>query len=371
MDNMKNEPAIDQAVDVETIDDSFPEKTDKAVLIESPEFLQWKTGFLTNRIPSLFLDKRLRILEANESFCRLFGCGEEVTDQYFTGFYASFFDEKRSSELFRAILSPSTGFMWNGRVERIGVDQLLNVSKVWVLPVSSTHQVGNVAEEALLRQPQAFCAVCLDISTEYRQLLQNTFASLLQAARLKDNDIGYHVERVNLYSRALAQDLHDRPAAIEVDQQFVESIGQVAALHDMGKIGTPDDILNKADPLENWEWEVMKEHTKNGAYILSTYPNPMASEIALRHHERWDGTGYPHGLNEKLIPMSARIVAVADVYDALRMRRPYKEGAFSHAKAVETINTERGTHFDPYVTDRFIAIADRFDEIFNGLVDPR
>jgi putative two-component system response regulator len=168
----------------------------------------------------------------------------------------------------------------------------------------------------------------------------------------------------------LAEDLNGRSEAPEVDQQFVESIAQVAALHDVGKIGTPDDILNKAGALESWEWEVMKEHTKNGAYVLGTYPNPMASEIALRHHERWDGTGYPYGLNEDLIPLSARIVAVADVYDALRMRRPYKE-ASSHAKAVEAICAERGTHFDPLVVDRFLAIADRFDEIFNGLVDPR
>jgi HD-GYP domain-containing protein (c-di-GMP phosphodiesterase class II) len=260
--------------------------------------------------------------------------------------------------------------MWNGRVERIGVDQLLNVSKIWVMPVSSTVQAGKISLQAIAERPRAFCAVCLDISTEYRQLLQNTFASLLQAARLKDNDTGFHVERVNLYARSLAEDLHGRPDAPEVDAQFVESIAQVAALHDVGKIGTPDDILNKAGKLESWEWEVMKEHTKNGAYILNTYPNPMASEIALRHHERWDGTGYPHGLNEELIPLSARIVAVADVYDALRMRRPYKE-AFSHQKALETIRAERGTHFDPYITDRFLAISDRFDEIYGGLLDTK
>ena len=206
------------------------------------------------------------------------------------------------------------------------------------------------------------------MTTEHRQLLQSTFASLLGAARLKDNDTGNHIERVNRYARALAEDLRGRPEAPEVDQQFVESIGQVAALHDMGKIGTPDDILNKAGQLESWEWEVMKQHTTNGAYILSTYPNPMASEIALRHHERWDGTGYPHGLSGDLIPLSARIVAVADVYDALRMRRPYKE-AYTHRMAMEKMRAERGTHFDPFLIDRFVAIADTFDGIFNELAD--
>ena len=368
MDDQK-EPVTDQAIDVEIMDEPASEEADLN-LRQYPELVQWRSSFLTAVIPSLFMDKSLRILEGNESFCHLFGCGDGVAGQYFTGFYASFFDDKRSSELFRAILSPATGFMWNGRVERIGVDQLLNVSKIWVMPVSSTAQAGTVALQAIGEKPRAFCAVCLDISTEYRQLLQNTFASLLQAARLKDNDTGFHVERVNLYARALAEDLHGRPGAAEVDVQFVDSIAQVAALHDVGKIGTPDDILNKAGKLESWEWEVMKEHTKNGAYILTTYPNPMASEIALRHHERWDGTGYPHGLNEELIPLSARIVAFADVYDALRMRRPYKE-AFSHQRAIETIRAERGTHFDPYITDRFLAIADRFDEIYGGLLDAK
>jgi HD-GYP domain-containing protein (c-di-GMP phosphodiesterase class II) len=366
MDNTFDEPAAENALDVESLEETVPPDTE--ALVGSSEFTDWKTNFLTDKIPSLFLDRSLKILRANDSFCRLFGCENELAGMYFTRFYGSFFDDRRSSELFRAILSPEAGFMWNGRVEKTGVDQLLNVSKVWVMPVSSTAKVGNIAAQAVMRQPRAYCAMCLDISQEYRQLLQNTFASLLKAARLKDNDTGYHVERVNLYARALAEDLLGRPETPEVDQAFVECIGQVAALHDMGKIGTPDDILNKAGPLESWEWEVMKEHTKNGAYILQTYPNPMASEIALRHHERWDGTGYPHGLNENLIPVSARIVALADVYDALRMRRPYKE-EFSHQRAVETMRAEHGTHFDPYLLDRFIAIADRLDQIFGGLVD--
>src|SRR5208337_75546 len=274
--------------------------------------------------------------------------------------FAPSFDESKSAELFRAILSPESSYTWTGRVEKIGMERLLMISKVWVVPLGDSPEAP----------PKAYGAVCLDMTAEHRQLLQSTLNSLLGAARLKDNDTGNHIERVNRYAKSLASDLMDRPGAPPVDREFVESIGLVAALHDIGKIGTPDDILNKAGPLTDWERDVMRQHTTNGAYILSEYPNPMAREIALRHHEKWDGTGYPHGLNEELIPLSARIVAIADVYDALRMRRPYKE-AFSHAKAVETIRAERGTHFDPYVTDRFIAIAGRFDEIFNGLVDSR
>lgn len=365
MDNSHDEP--ERALEVEDLDE--PVSADPAMLLESVEFTLWKTNFLTSRIPSLFLDRSLKIVQANDGFCKMYGCGDRLAGTYFTRFYSPYFDDKRSSELFRAILSPAAGFMWNGLVEKAGVDELLNVSKVWVMPVTSTtRQIEDVAAQAATAQPQAYCAMCLDISQEHRQNLQNTFVSLLEAARQKDDDTGHHVERVNLYAQALAQDLHGRPEWPEVDKAFVESISQVAALHDIGKIGTPDDILNKAGPLEQWERDVMKEHTKNGAYILRTYPNPMAAEIALRHHERWDGTGYPHGLNEGLIPLSARVVALADVYDALRMRRPYKE-EIPHEKALETMRAERGTHFDPALLDRFIAIHDRLNEIFNGLRD--
>ena len=139
-------------------------------------------------------------------------------------------------------------------------------------------------------------------------------------------------------------------------------------MHDVGKIGTPDDILNKQGPLEDWEWEIMKEHTINGAYILSTYPNPMAREIALRHHEWWNGAGYPHGLSGDLIPLSARIVTIADVYDALRMERSYKK-AFSHEKAKTIIREEKGSHFDPDLIDIFEKIETDFREIFEELND--
>jgi HD-GYP domain-containing protein (c-di-GMP phosphodiesterase class II) len=138
----------------------------------------------------------------------------------------------------------------------------------------------------------------------------------------------------------------------------------------VGKIGTPDDILNKAGPLEPWEWDTMKQHTINGAYILSNYPQPMAREIAFHHHERWDGTGYPHGLMESLIPLSARIVAFADVYDALRMRRSYKE-PYAHPQAVEAMVAESGTHFDPRLAQLFGTLSDRFEQTYTGLGDEK
>jgi putative two-component system response regulator len=347
-----------QATEIEPIDEiSQPESRPEDIL-RSAEYEEWRKSALNKKVPSLFLDKRLKILAANTSFCRLFACDDRPSGLHFTGFFTPFFDEKKSSELFKAVLSPQTGFSWSGRVEKLGLDQLMTISKVWVVPILTVDSPA----------PKAYSAFCLDMTIEYRQLLQNTFAALLQAARLKDNDTGNHIKRVNMNAAVLAAGLLGRPEYSQVDRQFVDSIGQVAALHDIGKIGTPDDILNKMGRLESWEWDIMKQHTTNGAYILSTYPNPMAREIALRHHERWDGSGYPHQLSGDLIPLSARIVAFADVYDALRMARAYKE-AYSHEKTLRTIEQELSTHFDPQLFQRFLGVAGEFEKTFTKLAD--
>jgi putative two-component system response regulator len=352
------ERSTEAPAELEPVEELDIDESAAVPALSSAEYATWKVCYLNETIPSLYLDRSLKIMQANDSFCSMFGCEPRVSGLYFTQFFAPSFDDAKSAELFRSILSPATGYTWHGRVEKIGMERLLMISKVWVLPIGDFPGAP----------PKAYGAICLDMTDEHRHLLQSTFTSLLGAARLKDNDTGNHIERVNRYAKAMAADLMDRPGGPPVDREFVESIGLVAALHDVGKIGTPDDILNKAGQLEAWEWDVMKQHTTNGAYILSTYPNPMAREIALRHHERWDGTGYPHGLSQDLIPLSARIVAVADVYDALRMRRNYKE-AYTHDQTMENMTAERGTHFDPYLIDRFVETADSFREIFNELAD--
>jgi putative two-component system response regulator len=112
----------------------------------------------------------------------------------------------------------------------------------------------------------------------------------------------------------------------------------------------------------------MREHTKNGAFILSTYPNPMAKEIALSHHEKWNGTGYPFQLEGDMIPLSARIVAIADVYDALRMRRSYKP-PFDHLTSIQKMMEGKESHFDPVLLDTFYTVADRFGEIYERAKD--
>ncbi|HEU4881582.1 MAG TPA: HD domain-containing phosphohydrolase, partial [Longimicrobium sp.] len=145
-------------------------------------------------------------------------------------------------------------------------------------------------------------------------------------------------------------------AAMGLPEEEVEMIRRTAPLHDVGKVGIPDEVLLKPGKLTPEEWEVMKQHTTIGARLLSAGRSEMvrlAESIARSHHERWDGGGYPHCLSGENIPLAARIVALADVYDALSSDRPYRP-AWPHDEVVAHIALGRGTHFDPRVVDAFI-----------------
>jgi len=169
-----------------------------------------------------------------------------------------------------------------------------------------------------------------------------------EAGHYNDTDTGVHIWRMAAYARVLA-----KAAGWSDEKQNL--IEMAAPLHDTGKIGTPDSILKAERKLTAEEWVVMRQHSQIGAGILSKSDCPLfriASEIALYHHERWDGTGYPEGLSGDAIPESARIVAVADVFDALTMRRPYKE-AWPVDRAIAEIKNGSGSHFDPIFVDLF------------------
>jgi putative two-component system response regulator len=143
-------------------------------------------------------------------------------------------------------------------------------------------------------------------------------------------------------------------------------------MHDIGKIGVPDAVLLKPAPLAADEWEIMKSHAVIGAELLSGDDSSLlvlAREIALTHHEKWDGSGYPHGLAGTAIPQSGRIVAVTDVFDALTSARPYKH-AWPVETAVAYLSDNRGTHFDPAVVDAFLAQLDTILAIRNSYLDP-
>lgn len=172
------------------------------------------------------------------------------------------------------------------------------------------------------------------------------------AGHYNDDDTGVHIWRMASYAKALAAELH-----WTVEKQNVLLLA--APMHDTGKIGVPDSILKKPEKLTDEEWVIMRKHTTIGHKILSLSDAPvfkMAADIALYHHERWDGSGYPKGLKEDKIPTSARIVALADVFDALTMARPYKT-AWENERAFKYIADSKG-HFDPHLVESFLSIKD-------------
>ncbi|HTF85594.1 MAG TPA: HD domain-containing phosphohydrolase [Cellvibrio sp.] len=169
------------------------------------------------------------------------------------------------------------------------------------------------------------------------------------AAEYKDNETGLHVIRMSHYSHIIAR-------AAGFDETTAEDLLHAAPMHDIGKIGIPDSILQKPGKLTPDEWAVMREHPVIGARIIGVHPAGllhMAHDIALTHHERWDGSGYPRGLQGEDIPMVGRIVAVADVFDALTTQRPYKK-AWPLNEAIAYIREQRGKHFDPQLVELFL-----------------
>ena len=205
-----------------------------------------------------------------------------------------------------------------------------------------------------------------------------TILAMASLAETRDNETGNHIRRTQHYVRALALHLKSHPRfSATLDDHTIQLLFKSAPLHDIGKVGIPDRILLKPGKLTPEEFEVMKTHTTLGRDAIEhaelqlgadvTFLR-LAKEIAYSHQEKWDGSGYPEGLSGDKIPVSARLMAVADVYDALISRRVYKQ-AMSHAEAVEVIRKGRGSHFDPDVADAFLADADQFHEIAQRFID--
>jgi two-component system, response regulator RpfG len=195
-------------------------------------------------------------------------------------------------------------------------------------------------------------------TTEIKSREKETLMRLARAGEHKDYDTAMHLQRMSLYSRALAE-------KIGLSDEEAEIIELAAPLHDIGKIGIPDSILLKKGNLDDQELKLMRKHPIIGYEILQDSPSKYlqkGSEIALAHHERFDGTGYPYALKGKDIPLSARIVAIADVFDALTSVRPYKE-AWSIDKALEYVNEESGRHFDPDLVRVMLTMRGQLEKI--------
>jgi len=195
--------------------------------------------------------------------------------------------------------------------------------------------------------------------------------ALAKLAESRDDDTGHHIERTRIFCKLLAEKLWGAPGYTDgIDETFIENIYHAASLHDIGKVGISDNILLKPGKLTPEEFEIMKTHTIIGADTLQTtcskYPRNvfinMGISIARFHHEKWDGSGYPDGLVGEDIPLAARIMAVADVYDALRSERPYKP-AFTHKKSCDIIREGNGRHFDPALTEAFMTLESEFAKI--------
>ncbi len=207
---------------------------------------------------------------------------------------------------------------------------------------------------------------------ELRISQEVTMVALASLAETRDNETGNHILRTQHYVLALARHLRDHARfSAALSEEVVDRLFKAAPLHDIGKVGIPDRILLKPGRLDADEFEIMKTHTTLGRNAIENALQrvgvsvpllEVAKEIALSHQEKWDGSGYPEGLAGEAIPLSARLMAVADVYDALISRRVYK-APMSHEQATEIIVAGRGRHFDPDISDAFVVLEQQFRTI--------
>ena len=328
--------------------------------LQSDAFYCERRKYESTTVPSFFMDKNLGIMWMNSAADQYFKADRIKEPRTLELLFHPYLNEVRLNKIYEGIYSSKEGYSWTGKFELSGDDRITLNGNMIILPWYAEPCTGTL--------PDGYFVILDDLTDDNNILLRSIFKSLLEASKLKDNDTGNHIERVNQYSYIIARELYNSKQYPGINMQFVTNIKFLASMHDVGKIGTPDNILNKPGRLTDDEWEIIKEHTINGAFILSSYPDKMAMEIARSHHEKWNGSGYPYGLKGRDIPLSARIVAIADVYDALRMKRSYKE-SFSHEYAVNVLLKGSGSHFDPELIEKFNRLQTNFDEIFDKYSD--
>lgn len=268
------------------------------------------------------------------------------------------FDEQNHYRTISVIVVP----MKDTDGQLIGVLQLINARKGGrTVPFAREAEklVSSLASQAAVAIKNALLA------QDLMDAQLDTIFRLSVAAEYKDKATALHLRRMSRYTAVIAEELGLSPADVDL-------VSTAALLHDIGKIGVPDSILMKSGQLTAEEMHAMQEHTTLGSRILANATAPLlrVSEIiALTHHEKWDGSGYPRGLRQDEIPLEGRIVAVADVFDALTSERCYKN-AFPLDQAVQTIEADSGRHFDPRVVRAFLKGLSRIDQIRTGLSAP-
>jgi len=201
-----------------------------------------------------------------------------------------------------------------------------------------------------------------------------TIYALVKLSESRDKDMGLHIERIAEFCKYFKIMLRDNHLFLStIDDSYIENMFKASPLHDIGKVSIPDNILLKPGKLTDEEFAIIKTHTTNGAQTLlevkERYPEnkfiEIGRKIALSHHEKWDGSGYPFGLKGEEIPLEGRIMAIVDVYDALRSKRVYK-AAYSHETSIAIIAVGSGLHFDPKLIDVFLKYATTFDALYTN-----
>ncbi|MCF7929771.1 MAG: PAS domain S-box protein [Spirochaetales bacterium] len=275
--------------------------------------------------------KKPSILNPGRAAYREFGYSDEDYDHLF-------------SDLWRSILDPARG-SWEGELYNKTRDGRILQVHLYISAIRN--EKGKIT---------AFSAMPIDVTGHRQQELtirMEIYRTINELAATRDNETGTHLERISNYTQILSQKLG-------LPKKFENDIGVYSPLHDIGKVGIPDNILLAPRKLTKDEFEIMKRHATLGYQILKDRPTlEMAADIAHSHHERWDGGGYPQGIAGEDIPQAARITSVADVYDALTHKRHYKE-AWSHEDTVELIRNGRGSQFDPQVVDAFLELEESF-----------
>ena len=228
-----------------------------------------------------------------------------------------------------------------------------NGIKDYIILPASADVIRNKVDEAISKEK-----TLEDILSSFRHV------------QVKDDGSYKHLERMKAYARILATELKESAKGLKIDENFIKNLELASVLHDIGKTKILDKILKKPAKLTEEEFQNVKKHSMLGYRMLENLKNTpfvkMAKEVVLSHHERYDGTGYPDQKSGEEIPLSARIVALCDVYDALRETRVYKEN-FSHEKSVEIIKGSSKKQFDPVIIEAFEKVHNKFDEIFNKL----
>jgi len=247
-----------------------------------------------------------------------------------------------------------------------------NVSEIWmrIIVLCLFMIFGSHVQYTINKRKKAE----MDLLESYRKLHNARMATILGLAKLaeyRDEGTGTHLERIREYAKMIAEEMAKNPKyAGHITPEYIDDIYQSSILHDIGKVGIPDVVLLKPGRLSDEEFDVIKRHTNLGGDAIKAIEAQiegksflaLGKEIAYNHHEKWDGSGYPRGLNGEDIPLAARIIALADVYDALTTKRFYKE-AYSHERSRQIIIDLKATHFDPEVVDVFLVLEDEFDRI--------